>query len=119
LEDPANVPFIVRDCKGSTCAFYQYIQGTSMASPHAAGVAALIVRAHGNRDKVHVGLPLAPRAVERILIRTAKQTPCPSPPNFAYPDDRDPSFDGVCEGTLSPNGIYGRGIVNALTAVLH
>ena len=118
LQDPANVPFIVRDCKGGTCAFYQYLQGTSMASPHAAGVAALIVSAHGRHDGQHGGLTLAPRTVERILTRTAKQTPCPSPPNFAYPDDRDPSFDGVCEGTLARNGIYGRGIVNALTAVL-
>jgi subtilisin family serine protease len=118
LQDPANVPFILRDCKGNTCAFYQYIQGTSMAAPHAAGVAALIVSAHGKRDKVHGGLTLDPRAVERIMTRTATQTPCPSPPNFAYPDDRDPSFDGVCEGTLARNGIYGRGIVNALTAVL-
>jgi lantibiotic leader peptide-processing serine protease len=118
LEDPANAPFIVRDCKGSTCAFYQYIQGTSMASPHAAGVAALIVSAHGKRDNQRGGLTLDPRTVERILTRTAKQTPCPSPPNFAYPDDRDPSFDGVCVGTLARNGIYGRGIVNALTAVL-
>jgi lantibiotic leader peptide-processing serine protease len=118
LEDPANAPFIVRDCKGSTCAFYQYIQGTSMASPHAAGVAALIVSAHGKRDNQRGGLTLDPRTVERILTRTAKQTPCPSPPNFAYPDDRDPSFDGVCVGTLARNGIYGRGVVNALTAVL-
>jgi subtilisin family serine protease len=118
LQNPANAPFIVRDCKGSTCAYYQYLQGTSMASPHAAGVAALIVSAHGKRDPRHGGLTLGPRAVQRILTNTAKQTPCPSPPNFAYPDDRDPSFDGVCEGTLAKNGIYGRGIVNALTAVL-
>jgi subtilisin family serine protease len=118
LENPANAPFIVRNCKGSTCAFYQYLQGTSMASPHAAGVAALIVSAHGKRDNQRGGLTLDPRTVERILTKTAKQTPCPSPPNFAYPDDRDPSFDGVCEGTLARNGIYGRGVVNALTAVL-
>jgi subtilisin family serine protease len=118
LEDPANAPFILEDCKGSTCAFYQYLQGTSMASPHAAGVAALIVSAHGKHDGKNGGLTLDPRAVERILTRTAKQTPCPSPPNFAYPDDRDPTFDGVCEGTLARNGIYGRGVVNALTAVL-
>jgi hypothetical protein len=34
---------------------------------------------------------------------------------LAHRDDRDPSFDGVCEGTLARNGIYGRGM---LTAVL-
>jgi subtilisin family serine protease len=118
LQDPANVPFILRDCRGSVCGYYQYLQGTSMASPHATGVAALIVSTHGKRDPVHGGLTMSPGAVERVLTRTAKQTPCPSPPNFAYPDDRDPSFDGVCEGTLARNGIYGRGIVNALTAVL-
>jgi subtilisin family serine protease len=118
LQDPANAPFILRDCRGSTCAYYQYLQGTSMASPHAAGVAALIVSAHGKRDPRYGGLTLDPRTVQQILTRTAKQTPCPSPPNFAYPDDRDPSYDGVCEGTLARNGIYGRGIVNALTAVL-
>jgi hypothetical protein len=118
LEDPANAPFILRDCKDGTCAYYQYLQGTSMASPHAAGVAALIVSAHGRHDPVHGGLTLDPGTVQRIMTRTAKQTPCPSPPNFAYPDDRDPTFDGVCEGTLARNGIYGRGVVNALTAVL-
>jgi subtilisin family serine protease len=85
LQDPANAPFILKDCKGATCAYYQYLQGTSMASPHAAGVAALVVSAHGTHDPTHGGLTLDPGAVEQILTRTAKQTPCPSPPNFAYP----------------------------------
>jgi hypothetical protein len=53
------------------------------------------------------------------LVEAVQRIHRPSPPNFAYPDDRDPSFDGVCKGTLARNGIYGRGIVNALTAVLH
>jgi subtilisin family serine protease len=112
-----TTPFVLRDCQGGTCGYYRYLQGTSMASPHAAGVAALIVATHGHRDPVHGGLTLDPRTVERVLTRTAKQTPCPSPPIFTYPD-LDPTFDAPCEGTLARNGIYGRGIVNALTAVI-
>jgi len=119
LEDPANVPFILRDCKGSTCGYYQYLQGTSMAAPHATGVAALIVSAHGRRDPRHGGLTMSPRAVERVMTRTAKQTPCPFPPVVTYPDRApDLSYTANCEGTLERNGFYGRGIVNALTAVL-
>jgi lantibiotic leader peptide-processing serine protease len=119
LEDPANVPFILRDCRGSTCGYYQYLQGTSMAAPHATGVAALIVSAHGRRDPRHGGLTMSPRAVERVMTRTAKQTPCPFPPVVTYPDRApDLSYTANCEGTLERNGFYGRGIVNALTAVL-
>jgi lantibiotic leader peptide-processing serine protease len=114
-----TTPLVLRDCQGGTCAYYRYLQGTSMASPHAAGVAALIVGSHGGRDARLGGLTLSPRAVERVLTRTAKQTPCPSPPVFTYPDpDLGPEFDATCEGTLARNGFYGRGIVNALTAVI-
>jgi subtilisin family serine protease len=61
LEDPANAPFILQDCKGSTCGYYQYLQGTSMAAPHATGVAALIVSAHGRHDPATAASP-CPRA---------------------------------------------------------
>jgi lantibiotic leader peptide-processing serine protease len=111
-----NTPLVLRDCKGSTCAYYQYLQGTSMASPHAAGVAALIVSKFGHRDHRHGGLTLAPSVTERILRDTATKTPCPVPALFDYPEPN--SVDALCEGTLQHNGFYGDGIVNALTASL-
>jgi hypothetical protein len=33
LQDPANVPFILKDCKGSTCAYYQYLQAPRWPRP--------------------------------------------------------------------------------------
>ena len=39
-----------------------------MASPHAAGVAALAVAEYGKRDRKHGGLTLAPRRVEQSLL---------------------------------------------------
>jgi lantibiotic leader peptide-processing serine protease len=119
LENPANVPFIVKDCRGTVCGYYQYLQGTSMASPHATGVAALIVSAYGHRDPLHGGLTLSPRDVERVMTRTARQTPCPFPPVVTYPDRApDTTYTATCEGTLARNGFYGRGMVNALSAVV-
>jgi subtilisin family serine protease len=118
-QNPTN-PFIVKDCRGSVCGYYQYLQGTSMASPHATGVAALIVSAHGRHDPLHGGLTMSPRDVEQVMTRTARQTPCPFPPIATYPDRApDLTYTANCEGTLARNGFYGRGIVNALTAVLH
>jgi subtilisin family serine protease len=117
LEDPANAPFIVRDCKGSTCAFYQYLQGTSMASPHAVGVAALVVASQGRRDKRHGGLTLSPKKVERVLKATARDKACPEPRTFTYPDpDLTPDYTAVCEGDAEFNGFYGHGIVDAFAA---
>jgi lantibiotic leader peptide-processing serine protease len=39
-----NTPFVLADCSQGECAYYQYLQGTSMASPHAVGVAAIATR---------------------------------------------------------------------------
>jgi lantibiotic leader peptide-processing serine protease len=119
LEQNPNAPNIVKSCRGDVCGYYQYLQGTSMAAPHATGVAALIVSTHGKRDPAHGGLTMSPGAVERVLTRTARQTPCPFPPIATYPDRApDLTYTANCEGTLARNGFYGRGIVNALTAVL-
>ena len=121
LLDPNGVPLVpdvVRDCNGDVCGYYRYLQGTSMASPHAAGVAALVVSANGHRDKGDRGLTLNPDATERILKATAEDTPCPTPPLQTYTSEGRPAdWNALCEGTLERNGFYGFGIVDALAAV--
>jgi subtilisin family serine protease len=116
---PAGVAAgVVSYCSGGTCGYYRYLQGTSMASPHAVGVAALIVSEWGKKDKAHGGLTLKPDKVNRILTRTAAEHACPSPPLFSYVDvGRPAEFDALCEGTTAFNGFYGNGIVDALAAV--
>ncbi|HEY8544398.1 MAG TPA: S8 family serine peptidase, partial [Acidimicrobiales bacterium] len=59
--------FSVRYCdRRGTCGFYTYLQGTSMASPHAVGVAALIIDAHGRNGRG--GKSLDPDTVKEILL---------------------------------------------------
>ena len=112
-----NTPFVLADCSQGDCAYYQYLQGTSMASPHAVGVAALVVASRGHRDRAHGGLTLSPDAVERVLKRTAQDHACPDPPVFTYPDpDLTPDYTAICEGTPENNGFYGEGIVDAFAA---
>jgi subtilisin family serine protease len=95
-------------------AVYCYLQGTSMASPHVAGVAALIVSRFGH---------MPPGRVRAYLDQTADPQPCPTflPPTYE-------SFFGVgidsglffpCQGGTGHNSWYGNGQVNALNAVTH
>ncbi|WP_448811618.1 S8 family serine peptidase [Agromyces bauzanensis] len=117
------VPWAVKSCdaSGETCAYYQYLQGTSMASPHAAGVAALIVGQYGKHDKAHGGKTLAPAETESILLSTAVDTACPVPAEFTYvrhlPNGNTATATHTCEGTTAKNGFFGDGMVNALAAI--
>jgi subtilisin family serine protease len=96
----------------SACGYYAWLQGTSMASPHAAGVAALAVGAHGSQRGGSFGMK--PDAVRRLLLRSATDHTCPAGRVQDYLDEgRDDTFTARCEGSASRNGFYGEGIVNA------
>ncbi|GIH27999.1 serine protease [Acrocarpospora phusangensis] len=114
-----TVEYVVKDCRGSVCAYYQYLQGTSMASPRAAGVAALIVSKYGRNGRGGFGMD--PDDVERVLKQTATDTACPPGGSYTYtrhlPSGTTVTATHVCEGGRSNNGFYGQGIVNALRAV--
>jgi subtilisin family serine protease len=120
LVDEDGVPvddFSVQYCNSrGTCGVYTYLQGTSMASPHAAGVAALVIEAHGRGDRN--GYSLAPDTVRSIIERTATDHPCPAGGVEVYTDEgRPPEWNAACEGTTAENGLYGEGIVSATAAV--
>ncbi len=101
----------------SACGYYAWLQGTSMASPHAAGVAALAVGAHG-KSQGRSGFGWAPDKVQRLLERSATDHTCPSPRLQTYTNEgRDASYNALCVGSADRNGFYGAGIVNAYGAV--
>jgi subtilisin family serine protease len=110
---------VVRDCQQGVCAFYQYLQGTSMASPHAVGVAALIVSQWGASQDGGFGLD--PAVTESVLRSTATPHACPEPRAYTYtrhlPTGQTVTATHLCEGPVEDNGFYGNGIVNALRAV--
>jgi subtilisin family serine protease len=113
------VPWAVADCSSGECSYYQYLQGTSMAAPHAAGVAALIVGKYGTGTGS--GKTLSPAKVEKILLESATDKACPVPADFTYvrhlPNGNTATSTHTCEGGEAPNGFYGSGIVNAKAAI--
>ncbi|MEO6318263.1 MAG: S8 family serine peptidase [Acidimicrobiales bacterium] len=107
--------FYKRDCtQGKPCGYYQYLQGTSMASPHAAGVVALIIAAYREEH----GVDPSPDQVGQILAASATDTPCPDASDLIYTDEGRPeSWNAHCDGDADYNGIYGDGVINAARAV--
>jgi lantibiotic leader peptide-processing serine protease len=98
----AGLGRLVQDASGN---YYAWLNGTSMAAPHAVGVAALIRAAHP-------GMPQA--AVVAALRQGAQHMPCPAA--------LDPGvvFFGapvqVCKGGQGSNNFYGSGLVDAVAA---
>jgi lantibiotic leader peptide-processing serine protease len=89
-------------------ALYCYAQGTSMASPHAAGVAALIAS---------TGVS-SPGAIAARLQNTADPIGCPPDLSiYAFFPAVDNGAPQVCTGGAGYNSFNGHGQVNALTAV--
>ncbi|MFJ2398940.1 S8 family peptidase [Streptomyces sp. NPDC087843] len=84
---------------------YGFLQGTSMATPHVAGVAALLKSKY----------PWAgPATLQKLLKAEADNPGCPTGP---YDGNGDGVVDATCVGNKHLNGFYGAGIVNALRAV--
>ena len=99
----ASINRLVVDPTGN---FYAWLNGTSMAAPHAAGVAALIRASHPGMSQGSV--------VARLRSSATK---------LACPAALDPGvvFFGapvqVCTGGQGSNSFYGAGLINALRAV--
>ncbi|WP_433007731.1 S8 family serine peptidase [Kribbella sp. CA-294648] len=99
------------------CGYYNWLQGTSMASPHVTGVSALIVSEYGKKGP-RKSFGMAPDKVRKILLDSAQARACPTPRLQTYLNEgRSEEFNALCEGSREFNGFYGHGIVDAYAAV--
>jgi subtilisin family serine protease len=84
-------------------AGYGYLNGTSMASPHAAGVAALVKEMHPN---------WSPGAVKAAVQRSAQHLDCPTDWKRLGPGDERER----CYGGGGRTSFFGHGLVDAAAA---
>jgi subtilisin family serine protease len=82
---------------------YAYLNGTSMSSPHAAGVAALIKENHPN---------WSPGAVKAAVQRTTQHLDCPADWEPLGPNDERER----CYGNGGRTSFFGHGLVDAAAA---
>ena len=84
----------------SNGARWIFVNGTSMASPHATGVAALIKERHPD---------WGPGALKAAVLRTATPLACPPAWHPEFPEDTRSCTGGT-------NSFFGHGLVNAAAA---
>jgi subtilisin family serine protease len=98
-----NVPAYVGMTTTYDGARYAYLNGTSMSSPHAAGVAALIKEQHPR---------WSPGAVKAAVQRSAQQLSCP--PDWEPLSPADERYR--CYGDGGRTSFFGHGLVDAMAA---